>query len=129
MVIISEENLMKEVVETLRNEYGKDIFITDSENNDNIPKFPCVAFYKNDDYINESFRTMNTLEIGITEFYQATIYAKDSDTCKDIAWLLDKIMLSNGYQRTFNQPMFNVDTSLNRRIVRWLGTHIKESER
>lgn len=126
MVNTHEDEMMTEIITALRAEYSTNIFITDSESNDNNSKFPCVCFYKNNDYITSSYRTMNVIEVAITEFYTADIYADDSDTCKNIASIIDEVMQSHFYQRTLNQPLFNIDVTLSRRMCRWRGTHIKE---
>lgn len=126
MVNDHETTLMDEVIVALRNVYGDDIFITDSENNTNIPKFPCCCFYKNNDYVANNYRTVSTLEVAVTETYTATIYADTSDECKAIANIIDEeIMQGRYYQRIYNQPLFNIDTTLSRRTVRWRGTCIK----
>ena len=128
MVNEHEDTIMTRVVTALRAEYGTSIFITDSENNDTPPKFPCVCFYKNNDYITNSYRTMNKLEVAVTETYTATIYADDSEECKTISEIIDDVMQEMYYQRIFNQPLFNIDPTLARRTCRWRGTAIKGSD-
>lgn len=127
MINSHEDVVMAKVITDLRDIYGTSIHITDSENNINIPKIPSISFYKSNDYITSSYRTLSTIEVGVTEVYTAVIYASTSDECKTIANVVDEIMQDMYYQRTSNTPSFDVDPTLSRRVCRWRGVHPKGS--
>jgi hypothetical protein len=122
---MNEEEIMGSIIEVLRNEYGEDIYITDTYSN-SYPKFPAVRFYMYDSQTHSRGSSFERIETSENEYYEAEIYSNlegndKTQQCKDIANLINEVMTDLNFRRTYNQPIANMDSTIARRTCRWQG--------
>ena len=122
--IAHESYMMNLVVNALRDVYDTQVFVTDIETNETPPKFPAVCFYRDNDQTSYEYRTLGEIQKATFEYYTCVVYSKDKNEAKQIVNIVDTVMNSEAYVRIQNEPIWNVDASLFRRLARWRGTFI-----
>lgn len=119
-MIDHEDKLFNLIATALRNVYGAgNIYVIGEEVINEPPRFPSISVVQSDDIPNEKYSTFNKIENVAIESYKIEVVSKDSKETKEIVDLIDNIFTEHGYIRTFNQPVFTVDSSIYRRIARF----------
>lgn len=123
-MIDHESIIYTEVSSALRREFSG-IRIIGTDFIDNPPSFPAVSIIQSDNTINERYSTLSNVENVSRESYKFEIVSNlkrgKEQQCKDIANLIDEIMVERfSYLRTFNQPVPAVDSTIARRVLRYV---------
>lgn len=103
-------------------------FVHGSKSTSTPPTFPAVSIIKLDDPILTRYSTFNSNENVTEETYEIEIVSnltkgKEKQT-KEIAKVINEILVLIGFIRVFNQPIPSTDSTLARRIVRYKKTTI-----
>ena len=124
-MIDHESTIYADISNVLRKTF-KGIRIIGTEFDDTPPSFPAVSIIQSDNTINDRYSTLASLENATREAYKFEIVSNlkqgKEQQCKTIAEEIDEIMVEKyAYLRTFNQPVPAADTSLARRVLRYVN--------
>lgn len=122
------DNAFESVKEALREVYGTDIYITDTQLSDNVPSFPAVSI-TDSNYVNSQFTTFERIENMATIEYTVNVYANDIDNkdeqAKEIMTVICDAFNDLYYLRTYEEPVTNLlDNSIARRVARFIRYNI-----
>lgn len=128
-MIDNESLVYDKVSEALRVAFDG-IFITGVELVDTPPQFPAVSIVQADSKVNTKYSTFDKVDNVASETYKFDVYSnleatKDAkNQTKEIMAVIDEVMSSLFYPRTFCQPIPNVDAKIARRVARYTKTDI-----
>jgi hypothetical protein len=126
-VIDKELEVFETVATRLRNKYPT-IYIVGTELIDTPPKFPAVSFVQTNNAIKTEHSTFDSLENVAREDYKAEVFSnletgKEKQT-KEITNDISDVMTELGYERTFCEPIPNGDSTINRRMSRYIKNNV-----
>ena len=126
-MIDKENEVFQAVASGLRKKY-KDIYIVGTELVTTPPRFPAVSFLQTNNSVRENYSTFHRLENVVKEDYKAEVYSnlekgKEAQT-KEITMVISDIMSDLGYERTFCEPVANIDATVSRRISRFTKNNV-----
>jgi hypothetical protein len=126
-VIDKELEVFETVAARLRNKYPT-IYIVGTELIDTPPKFPAVSFVQTNNAIRTEHSTFDSLENVVREDYKAEVFSnletgKEKQT-KEITNDISDVMTELGYERTFCEPIPNGDSTINRRMSRYIKNNV-----
>lgn len=128
--MIDKENLIfAEVSEALRNEF-EGIFVTGVELVDAPPQFPAVSIVLKQSEVNQRYSTFDQVENVASEEYEFGAYSNLEDSrdakeqTKAIIAVIDGVMNSLYYPRTFCQPIPSADAKIARYVARYKKTNV-----
>ena len=121
-MIDHEAELFNIVARKLREKYGaNNIYVIGEEVINEPPRYPSISIVQNDNIINDKYSTFKEQENVAIETYKVEVVSKDSEQSKEIVDLINEVFKEHDYLRTYNQPVFSVDTSNYRRIARFIN--------
>ena len=121
-MIDHEAELFNIVARKLREKYGaNNIYVIGEEVINEPPRYPSISIVQNDNIINDKYSTFKEQENVAIETYKVEVVSKDSEQSKEIVDLINEVFKEHNYLRTYNQPVFSVDTSNYRRIARFIN--------
>ena len=126
-MIDKESEVFKTVSERLRKEY-KGIYVVGTDMSTSPPRFPAVSFQQTNNSIRSEYSTFSHMENVVKEEYKAEVYSnlekgKEQQT-KDITTVISDVMRDLGYERTFCEPIANMDATIARRISRFIKNNV-----
>ena len=126
-MIDKESEVFKAVSEGLRKEY-KGIYVVGTELATTPPRFPAVSFLQTNNTVRSEYSTFSHLENVVKEEYKAEVYSnlekgKEQQT-KEISKTISDIMRDLGYERTFCEPIANMDATIARRVSRFIKNNV-----
>jgi hypothetical protein len=126
--MIDKENEVFTAVSTgLRKKY-KGIYIVGTELATTPPRFPAVSLIQTNNSVRSEYSTFYSLENVVKEDYKAEVYSnlekgKEAQT-KEITMEISDIMQTFGYERTFCEPIANIDATVARRVSRFIKNNV-----
>lgn len=122
-MIDKELEVFEYVATRLRKKYPT-IYVVGTELTDTPPKFPAISFVQTNNAIKTEYSTFDSLENVAREDYKAEVFSnletgKERQT-KEITNDVSDAMTELGYERTFCEPIPNGDSSVNRRVSRYI---------
>ena len=121
-MIDHEAELFNIVARKLREKYGaNNIYVIGEEVINEPPRYPSISIVQSDNIINDKYSTFKEQENVAIETYKVEVVSKDSEQSKEIIDLINEVFKEHNYLRTYNQPVFSVDTSNYRRIARFIN--------
>ena len=121
-MIDHEAELFNIVARKLREKYGaNNIYVIGEEAINELPRYPSISIVQSDNIINDKYSTFKEQENVAIETYKVEVVSKDSEQSKEIVDLINEVFKEHNYLRTYNQPVFSVDTSNYRRIARFIN--------
>lgn len=121
-MIDHEAELFNIVARKLREKYGaNNIYVIGEEVINEPPRYPSISIVQSDNIINDKYSTFKEQENVAIETYKVEVVSKDSEQSKEIVDLINEVFKEHNYLRTYNQPVFSVDTSNYRRIARFIN--------
>ena len=126
-MIDKEIEIFKIVAARLRNKYPT-IYVVGTELTDKPPSFPAVSFVQTNNTTRTEHATFDSLENVVREDYKAEVFSnletgKEAQT-KEITNDISDAMTELGYERTFCEPIPNGDSSINRRVSRYIKNNV-----
>ena len=126
-MIDKELEVFEYVATKLRNKY-KTIYVVGTELTDTPPKFPAVSIVQTNNAIRTEHSTFDSLENVVREDYKAEVFSnlekgKEKQT-KEITNDISNFFTELGYERTFCEPIPNGDSSINRRMSRYIKNNV-----
>lgn len=126
--MIDKENDVFEAVSMgLRKKY-EGIYIVGTELATTPPRFPAVSLIQTNNTVRTEYSTFHSLENVVKEEYKVETYSnlehgKEVQT-KEITMDISDIMHSLGYERTFCEPIANLDATIARRVSRFVKNNV-----
>lgn len=126
--MIDKENDVFTAISTgLRKKY-KGIYIVGTELTTSPPRFPAVSFIQTNNSVRNEYSTFDHLENVVKEDYKAEVYSnlekgKETQT-KEITMEISDILQTLGYERTFCEPIANIDATIARRVSRFTKNNV-----
>ena len=121
-MIDHEAELFNIVARKLREKYGaNNIYVIGEEVINEPPRYPSISIVQSDNIINDKYSTFKEQENVAIETYKVEVVSKDSEQSKEIVDLNNEVFKEHNYLRTYNQPVFSVNTSNYRRIARFIN--------
>ena len=126
-MIDKELEVFNAVATKLRSKY-ENIYIVGTELNSTPPKFPAVSFIQTNNMIKTEYSTFGSLENVVREDYKAEVFSnlekgKEAQT-KEITDVISDVMCGLGYERTFCEPIANIDVTIGRRVSRYTNNNV-----
>jgi hypothetical protein len=126
-VIDKELEIFEYVATKLRKKYPT-IYVVGTELTDTPPKFPAVSIVQTNNAIRTEHSTFDSLENVVREDYKAEVFSnleigKEKQT-KEITKDISDFFTELGYERTFCEPIPNGDSSVNRRMSRYIKNNV-----
>ena len=126
-MIDKETEIFNAVANGLRAKFSG-IYIVGTELSTAPPKFPAVSFTQTNNTIMSAYSTFHSLENVVKEEYKAEVYSnlekgKEKQT-KEITTVISDILRDLGYERTFCEPIANLDATIHRRISRFIKNNV-----
>jgi hypothetical protein len=126
-VIDKELEVFEYVASKLRKKY-KTIYVVGTELTSAPPKFPAVSIVQTNNAIRTEHSTFDSLENVVREDYKAEVFSnleigKEKQT-KEITNDISDFFTELGYERTFCEPIPNGDSSVNRRMSRYIKNNV-----
>lgn len=126
-MIDKENDVFTAVSNGLRKKY-KGIYIVGTELVTSPPRFPAVSLIQTNNSVRPEYSTFDRLENVVKEDYKAEVYSnlekgKEAQT-KEITAEISEIMHSLGYERTFCEPVANLDATIGRRVSRFVKNNV-----
>ena len=122
-MIDKERDIFQKVSNKLHEKYPV-IYVIGSELINTPPKFPAVSLVQTNNAVNEGYSTFKELENVVREDYKAEVFSnletgKEAET-KEITAVISDVMKEMGYERTFCEMIANADSTINRRMSRYV---------
>lgn len=118
-----ENEIFSMVVDSLRERYGEDIFIT-GEFVKSPSTFPCVTLIETDNQNYQKTISSGSNENHVQITYELNVYSNKKkgkkSECKEIISIVDEVLTSLGFDRTFLNPVPNEQDAT---IYRMLGRY------
>ena len=126
-MIDKENDIFKAVSSELRKKY-KGIYIVGTELITTPPRFPAVSLIQTNNSVRNEYSTFDRLENVVKEDYKAEVYSnlekgKEAQT-KEITMEISDVLHSLGYERTFCEPVANIDATVSRRVSRFAKNNV-----
>ena len=126
-MIDKELEVFNFVATRLRKKY-KTIYVVGTEITDTPPKFPAVSLVQTNNAIRTEHSTFDSLENVVREDYKAEVFSnletgKEKQT-KEIINDISDFMTELDYERTFCEPIPNGDSSIHRRMARYIKNNV-----
>ena len=121
-MIDKENDIFGAVAKALRSKF-KGIYVIGAEMSSAPPKFPAVSFVQTNNAVRGVYSTFDSLENVVSEDYKAEVFSnletgKEAQT-KEITAVISDVMSGLGYERTFCEPVPNMDSTIHRRMSRY----------
>ena len=126
--MIDRESAIFEYVSTrLRIKYPE-IYVVGTEITSTPPHFPAVSIVQTNNAVKLEHSTFDSLENVVREDYKAEVFSnletgKEKQT-KEITNDISDFFTDIGYQRTFCEPVPNIDSSISRRTSRFIKNNV-----
>ena len=89
--------------------------------------FPCVTFVEADNAVNRNSLTGDGVEHSVNLLYSINVYSNllvgSKQQCKDMIDVIDHVLMERGLRRTMCQPMDNIQMTIRRYVLRYVGTY------
>jgi hypothetical protein len=126
-MIDKEKDMFDIVSKALHSQYPT-IYVIGTELANTPPRFPAVSFIQTNNAIENGYSTFDALENVVREDYKAEVFSnlqvgKEAQT-KEITSFLSDVMTDLGYERTFCEPIVNKDSTIHRRMSRFIKTNV-----
>ena len=126
-MIDKELEVFEFVAIRLRNKYPT-IYVVGTEITDTPPRFPAVSLVQTNNLIKTQYATFDSLENVVREDYKAEVFSnleqgKEKQT-KEITNDISDCLTELGYERTFCEPIPNGDSSIHRRMSRYIKNNV-----
>ena len=126
-MIDKETEIFNTVASKLRAKFSG-IYIVGTELVTTPPRFPAVSFIQTNNSVRDVYSTFHRLENVVKEDYKAEVYSnlekgKEAQT-KEITIAISDIMSDLGYERTFCEPIANIDATVSRRVSRFTKNNV-----
>lgn len=126
-MIDKELEIFEIVAARLRKKYPT-IYVVGTELTDKPPRFPAVSLVQTNNITKTEYSTFDSLENVVREDYKAEVFSnletgKEKQT-KEITNDISGVMNEQGYERTFCEPIPNGDSSVNRRVSRYIKNNV-----
>ena len=126
-MIDRESEIFETVSSRLREKYPT-IYVVGTELTDTPPRFPAVSLVQTNNAIKTEHSTFDSLENVVREDYKAEVFSnletgKEKET-KEITGDISDIFAEEGYERTFCEPIPNGDSSISRRVSRYIKNNV-----
>lgn len=126
-MIDKELEIFEIVAARLRKKYPT-IYVVGTELTDTPPKFPAVSFVQTNNAIRSEYSTFDSLENVVREDYKAEVFSnlengKEKQT-KEITNDISDCLTELGYERTFCEPIPNGDSTIHRRMSRYIKNNV-----
>jgi hypothetical protein len=126
-MIDKETEVFNTVASRLRTKF-KGIYVVGTELITAPPRFPAVSIVQTNNSVRNEYSTFDSLENVVKEDYKAEVYSNlekgKEAQAKEISMEISDIMHSLGYERTFCEPIANVDATLARRVSRFSKNNV-----
>ena len=128
-MIDDEQVIYEEVSRALRKRF-EGITITGVEIVGTPPRFPAVSIVLKNSEVNTKYSTFESVENAARAEYEVNVYSnlvsekKAKQQTKDIVAVIDGVMSSFFYIRSFNQPIPSADTGNTRRVARYKNANV-----
>ncbi len=128
-MIDMEQLIYDEVSKALREAFS-DIFITGVEIVSAPPHFPAASIVQKTSGVNKKYSTFEKVQNVAEEEYEFNIYSnlvsekEAKQQTKDIVAVIDGVMSSLFYIRSFNQQIPSADTKNTRRVARYKNSNV-----
>lgn len=126
-MIDKELEIFNTVATMLRKKY-KTIYVVGTELMGTPPKFPAVSFVQTNNAVKKEYSTFDSLENVAKEDYKAEVFSnlengKEKQT-KEITNDISDCLTELGYERTFCEPIPNGDSTIHRRMSRYIKNNV-----
>ena len=126
-MIDKELEVFEYVATRLRQKYPT-IYVVGTELTDTPPRFPAVSLVQTNNVIKAEYSTFDSLENVVREDYKAEVFSnleqgKEKQT-KEITNDISDCLTELGYERTFCEPIPNGDSSISRRMSRYIKNNV-----
>ena len=126
-MIDKELEVFEAVASRLRKKYPT-IYVVGTELTIKPPRFPAVSFVQTNNVIRTEHSTFDSLENVVREDYKAEVFSnletgKENQT-KEITIDISDCLTELGYERTFCEPIPNGDSSIHRRMSRYIKNNV-----
>lgn len=126
-MIDKEQEIFDTVASKLRVKF-EGIYVVGTELTTTPPRFPAVSIIQTNNSVRGEYSTFERLENVVKEDYKAEVYSnlemgKEAQT-KKITTEISDIMHSLGYERTFCEPVANLDATIARRVSRFAKNNV-----
>lgn len=126
-MIDKETEIFKAVAKRLREKFPG-IYVIGAEISPAPPHFPAVSFVQTNNAIQGQYSTFYSLENVVKEDYKAEVFSnlitgKEAQT-KEITAVISDVMSEFYYERTFCEPIPNVDATIHRRVSRYANNNV-----
>lgn len=119
------ENIIFDAVSDALRAVSPDVFITGVELTSTPPQFPAVSVVMMDNTVNVRGSTFDKVDNVSTEAYTFNAFSnlenqKEAKAqVKEITDVIDEVMSSLHYIRSFCGPVANIDPTITRRVARY----------
>ncbi len=126
-MIDKEQEIFNTVATRLRVKF-EGIYVVGTELTTTPPRFPAVSIVQTNNSVRNEYSTFDRLENVVKEDYKAEVYSnlekgKEAQT-KEISMEISDIMSVLGYERTFCEPIANIDATVSRRVSRFSKNNV-----
>lgn len=126
-MIDKETEIFNTVASKLRVKF-EGIYVVGTELTTAPPRFPAVSIVQTNNSVRGEYSTFDRLENVVKEDYKAEVYSnlekgKEAQT-KEISMEISDIMSVLGYERTFCEPIANIDATVSRRVSRFSKNNV-----
>ena len=126
-MIDKESEVFKTVSSGLRKKY-KSIYVVGTELTTTPPRFPAVSIVQTNNSVRTEYSTFDSIENVVKEDYKAEVYSNlekgKEAQAKEISMEISDIMGNLGYERTFCEPIANIDATVSRRVSRFSKNNV-----
>lgn len=126
-MIDKENEVFKAISSGLRKKY-KGIYVVGTELTTAPPRFPAVSIVQTNNSVRNQYSTFDRLENVVKEDYKAEVYSNletgKEAQAKEISMEISDIMGGLGYERTFCEPVANIDATIARRVSRFSKNNV-----
>ena len=127
---MSNEDKVYDMVSKALREHFDTIFITGVELTSVPPKFPAVSIVLMDTTVNKKGSTFEKVDNVSTEAYTFNAFSnlesqkEAKEQVKQITDIIDEVMSSLFYVRSFCGPISNADPTITRRVARYKNENV-----
>ncbi|MDO5549307.1 MAG: hypothetical protein Q4F79_12585 [Eubacteriales bacterium] len=122
------DQVQESVAKELREQFGKDLYITGEEAVGTPPSFPAIVIQKDDEYINANTQDLLNLDVDRTKAYKVEVYSNATvgkvEETDIVLQAIVPVMADYRYRLTTNTVYPSMDTSVARRVARFYNYHV-----
>lgn len=122
--MIDVENIVVDKISKAVKLNFKDAYVS-GEYIETPKSFPFVSISEVDNYIYKRSQTLDKIENHALVSFECNVYSNKTNgkkkEAKQIAAVVDEVMASIGFTRTFRNQVPNIDRTVYRILMRWTG--------